>query len=970
MSNRFASILFGVIVLLGSLVGAQSQSYFYNIHYATAFSTPVAFIGGPVGFCGDYVCNYWESHNTCPSDCIVGGSGVLATVVDPSTLGAAKRCSDGTGYGACSVNRPNYCDNGNLTSKPEICGCPSGTFQTAANTCVAVCSDGTLSGQCSQSLPWFCQSGVLTQNPAQCGCPSGTARVDNTCVGIKPACSVSANPNPVNALAPTTVSISFFELANAPFNARVDCGNGQTVGAVCSTNTGSPNGPATGTCTATCGYPEGPTYPAFATVKADLDGLSCASATLKVLPPIPTTGSILVKVTAADTGAVVPNAQVGLGGNNAVVASNLLTNANGEVLLTRLQPMVYTVMADSPNASYAIGGASGSVEAGRTTILPISLTLNPATTCDVTMDIAGQLSPVNAAAPAPLQLRLTNQVNSTRITTLANAGSLVPLDFVASQAMAALEQRLVTLTPRPDVSLNGASTAKLALTTGNCTQYLDVPLRVNGGLTIEASDTGPTAFTGGRACYNLLVRNRGNADGTVTMSAQTNFDVQFDTPSFFLGRREDRRVQACTSVPSGTVPSNYSFAIKAASTEINDAQIRVSLNVPAQAFQAPSTCFDASRLNGTVLAAFELRNNAQGGDYVLELDRSPDDSGISIVQPAVYNFPKGTSRIMYLRIDPFVSMGGEQRLTATVKTVSDGLVVQQLPLCVRIQGLRGISAQLSATQLQLSAGGDGKLVRYLVRNEGNTQESFLVVANTSFTGVTISPSSFRLSPGDSQNVEVFLSPVVSTPPGIHKVILDTYVTQVRRENLLRSDALTVLVQPNTTTIGANSLKVDVASPSFNFSRSGNTTIAVATFSVTSHESVPVRVVGALQDLPDGWSYRFASSGDVVQPGETVNLTAHITMRGVENRDYEATLVVTSGDAQVVAPFIIPVSSASVLSGLFTLGSFENLALLVLIAMAGAAGYFYYRSREIEDGSEMPPTGEATIVDRSDADVAA
>ena len=37
---------------------------------------------------------------------------------------AVQKCVDGTPYDQCSVNKPKYCDNGNLTNSCSICGCP------------------------------------------------------------------------------------------------------------------------------------------------------------------------------------------------------------------------------------------------------------------------------------------------------------------------------------------------------------------------------------------------------------------------------------------------------------------------------------------------------------------------------------------------------------------------------------------------------------------------------------------------------------------------------------------------------------------------------------------------------------------------------------------------------------------------------------------------------------------------------
>jgi hypothetical protein len=39
-----------------------------------------------------------------------------------------QKCADGTPYGQCSINKPKYCENGNLIDKCSLCGCTSGTI--------------------------------------------------------------------------------------------------------------------------------------------------------------------------------------------------------------------------------------------------------------------------------------------------------------------------------------------------------------------------------------------------------------------------------------------------------------------------------------------------------------------------------------------------------------------------------------------------------------------------------------------------------------------------------------------------------------------------------------------------------------------------------------------------------------------------------------------------------------------------
>ena len=60
------------------------------------------------------------------------GMEISKETTHPSTLPSSKipikldSCSDGTFYGSCSLNKPQYCDNGNLVDRCYFCGCLSG----------------------------------------------------------------------------------------------------------------------------------------------------------------------------------------------------------------------------------------------------------------------------------------------------------------------------------------------------------------------------------------------------------------------------------------------------------------------------------------------------------------------------------------------------------------------------------------------------------------------------------------------------------------------------------------------------------------------------------------------------------------------------------------------------------------------------------------------------------------------------
>jgi len=56
--------------------------------------------------------------------------------VIPDKKPIIQKCSDGTLYGQCSLNKPKYCDNGNLINKASLCGCSTG-YKISNNQCVA-----------------------------------------------------------------------------------------------------------------------------------------------------------------------------------------------------------------------------------------------------------------------------------------------------------------------------------------------------------------------------------------------------------------------------------------------------------------------------------------------------------------------------------------------------------------------------------------------------------------------------------------------------------------------------------------------------------------------------------------------------------------------------------------------------------------------------------------------------------------
>jgi hypothetical protein len=88
--------------------------------------------GNGYQICGNYDtdnCLEWSSITACPTNTICQ-NGICIQQTQP-----AQKCADGTLYGQCSTNKPQYCDNGNLVNKASLCGCPSG-YKISENQCI------------------------------------------------------------------------------------------------------------------------------------------------------------------------------------------------------------------------------------------------------------------------------------------------------------------------------------------------------------------------------------------------------------------------------------------------------------------------------------------------------------------------------------------------------------------------------------------------------------------------------------------------------------------------------------------------------------------------------------------------------------------------------------------------------------------------------------------------------------------
>ena len=107
--------------------------------------------------CGNYDiddCLEWGVTTNCPSNTICQNGSCIQ-----------QKCTDGTLYGQCAINKPKYCENGNLVDKCSECGCPS------EQKCLSDGSCKIVSEKCVDNdyyCPWECNNWKLDND---CGVP-------------------------------------------------------------------------------------------------------------------------------------------------------------------------------------------------------------------------------------------------------------------------------------------------------------------------------------------------------------------------------------------------------------------------------------------------------------------------------------------------------------------------------------------------------------------------------------------------------------------------------------------------------------------------------------------------------------------------------------------------------------------------------------------------------------------------------
>jgi hypothetical protein len=80
-----------------------------------------------------------------------------------------KKCSDGTSYGQCSVNKPKYCDEGLLIDDCQRCGCPPGQTCQADGRCSVPCVSHDHFACYDGDVYWYDSCNKREEKKEECG---------------------------------------------------------------------------------------------------------------------------------------------------------------------------------------------------------------------------------------------------------------------------------------------------------------------------------------------------------------------------------------------------------------------------------------------------------------------------------------------------------------------------------------------------------------------------------------------------------------------------------------------------------------------------------------------------------------------------------------------------------------------------------------------------------------------------------
>ncbi|NYZ74961.1 carboxypeptidase regulatory-like domain-containing protein, partial [Candidatus Micrarchaeota archaeon] len=908
---------------------------------------PAGMLGCVYGSCA-YSCyypssgQYWvmgySGYGICaPTQVNVGsqyanGPGVIVTTGTTTPTPAPQRtCTDGTPWGFCSSNRPDYCRSGQLIEKASLCGCPDGQSPSGDSCVTATCSDGTEWGHCSSIYHGqLCNEGRLVEDAVRCGCPEGQRRQDGVCVDARPFCAVSTN-SPQRAGSSVAVSIEYADFEHAPKSARVSCGNGNDVVAAC-------GGAASwGRCNAVCNYDQRD-YPKTYDITSSFSGITQCRGSAEVIPPLATTGTVLAKVTDCASGAAIESASVHVVQNS----STRYTDANGEAQFKNLAPATYTLQASA--AGYNPAYVSSSVSAGEISVA--SMCLRKSTPyCDITAELVSEQS-CPAGTTQAFQIKVSNTNGQSKNASVSYS-SPYSVSGPSYLVLGPLESRIITGTITHDADLAGATAASVNINSGSCVANVVVPLCLNSGITLSANDEVKSALPGTKACYGFTVRNRGPSETRVQLSATGDFSSSFDIERILLASQESRKFTYCVDVPEEAL-GQHDFVVRASSAS-NDANASVRLSVlRTDGISSDFTgCQTLQADNAAIYEAITLSNSGQTGDYHVEVEGA--GMPISITQSEIYNFQAGSERTVYATIRP-AELGEGRENHATLTVTKDGKMFLQQDLCFRVQGTFDAFVQLARPHVTVQKG-QSTAVLLQIHNTGTATDSYAVTVTPPFNSITLNPSELQLHPKEDSLVELLIAPLENTPEGEYVVPIQVYSQDYDPtfDYLIKEELLRVTV---TGTPRSDALNFTVNVSDVEFQKTASDLVAAFVISVTNNEIEAANLTLDLADVPEGWTYEIQPAKATLNYSETKNFTAVLHTNGAELADHTVTVSLSNADGRKQSiPVTIPAEKARTAlgaTGLFTLGNTDNLLLLALVVLVVVAIAVYAKTQELKN----------------------
>ncbi|MEK6843087.1 MAG: carboxypeptidase-like regulatory domain-containing protein, partial [Candidatus Micrarchaeota archaeon] len=684
--------------------------------------------------------NYYDlksAPNTISVDC---GNGVAKNAVD---------CFDKSG--SCSVFC-NYQSIGSFSAVALASGtsCSPTTVKVSEKTSEK-CSDGTVFGTCSNSKPKYCDSGLLVDRADVCGCLEGKVESGNRCVAPNGYCSATVTPAKVQANEISNVLINYKGIANSASTAKVICGNGEIQEASC-TSTDS----ISGSCIASCAYGEENAYPANYVVRSSVNGISCSTANLQVIAPSESTGTLLAKVSSCESGQSLSHAKISIENQQ-----DYFTDANGQLKIA-LDPLAYNIEASK--SGYLPTTTSVQITKGK--ISTANVCLN-SVGCDISTELVRTPFMGDSHSPLLYQIKITNNLNFENTVTIGYSSALFLQGPTTITLLANEAQTISIYAYAPDRVIGNSFGTVSVKGLSDCTKNIDIPFNVPGGLSIEPKQNFKEEFSGKNVCFDLLVRNRGNNEGTVTLSYSSNLEGEFNVPQFYINPLETREdLEFCANVDSSESGS-HTIALRALSA-FSDATSTVTLKVLDRgSFETDvgGSCIDVRKGEQYPIT---IDNDVADGDYSVILQGNGVNARIS--PSMLYNFKKGTSRTVYIMADSFDY--GDSIVQLVLKKGSQ--VAMEEDIC--ISDYRGygngdygygsggygsgssgygnslVYSSLSPSTLNLVKGQAGTST-LTIRNSGRYGDNFYIRVDSQLT-TSLSENSFYLAANEEKTVTI------------------------------------------------------------------------------------------------------------------------------------------------------------------------------------------------------------------------